>query len=184
MLSERIARRYVRALFAQAAEEGLVDRIRPELAELQQLYREHTGLRNTLRDPHLPLEGKRDLLLKLLGEGIPPLLQRFIELLVQKRRLGVLHWAGDLFAELQDEAAGLRQARVVSAMPLTDEQQERLRTTLSRLLGLQIVLTAVVDPAVIGGIMVKVGDLVIDGSIRSRLQGLMTQLRRYRTGPE
>ena len=179
MLSERIARRYVRALFALAAEEGLVDKIGPELAELQQLYREHTGLRNALRDLRLPLEGKRDLLLRLLGDGVPPLLQRFIELLVQKRRLEVLHWAGNLFAELQDEAAGLRHACVVSALPLTDEQRERLRATLSHLLGLQIVLSARVDPAVIGGIMVKVGDLVIDGTIRNRLQGLMIQLRRH-----
>lgn len=176
MISERIARRYVRALFGLAGETGVANRIAPELRELQALYRSHSGLRNSMADPRLPQAKKREILRQLLGPDVPRLLIRFIDLLVNKRRLEVLHYAGDLFAQLQDEAAGIRHGHVVSALPLTESQRERLTGTLSRLLDLRVVLTEQVDPMVIGGVMVKVGDLLIDGTIRSRLRGVLGEL--------
>lgn len=181
MISERIARRYVRALFGLAREAGLADQIAPELRGLQELYRSHSGLRNTLADPRLPQVKKREILRQVLGPQELPLLERFIGLLVDKRRLEVLHFAGDIFAELQDEAAGVRHASVVSALPLTDSQRGRLIETLSRLLQLQIVVTERVDANVIGGVSVKVGDLLIDGTIRSRLQGLLDEVSHTET---
>jgi len=176
MISERIARRYVKALFGLAVQTAAADAVGRELADLQGLYRASPDLRNALGNPRLPAAKKRDVLLRLLGEGPPPLLARFIDLLLDKRRLAVLHWAGSVFAELQDEAAGIRRGRVISALPLSEPQQERLKSALAQMLGVTVVLTAQVDPAVIGGVAVQVGDLMIDGTILQRLRGLQEQL--------
>jgi F-type H+-transporting ATPase subunit delta len=178
MISERIARRYVKALFGLAAETGQVEAVGALLGSLQNIYREHTTLRNALADPRLAPDRKQALLLRLTGPGTPPVLARFIELLVEKRRLPVLQMAGSIFARLRDEAAGIRQATVLSALPLGEAQQQRLQAALSELLGLQVVLTARVEPSVVGGLQVQVDDLLIDGSLRGRLQGLRQQFRR------
>ena len=178
MTSERVARRYVGALFGLASEAGLADEIGATLHELEHMVRLHLKLRNALSDPRLVPDKKHALLLRLMGPHTPPLLTRFMDLLIQKHRLELLQHAGTIFAHLQDEAAGIRQAHVLSALPLSEPQQFRLQEALSSLLGLKIVLTTVVDPAVIGGISVKVGDLLIDGSVRGRLQGLRQEFQR------
>lgn len=181
MTSERVARRYVKALFDLANEAGQADAVGVMLHDLQQLYHVHLKLRNALSDPRLPQDRKEALLLRLMGPEAPPVLQRFAALLADKHRLGVLQHAGTIFARLQDEAAGISQAEVRSALPLSEDQQFRLQEALSGLLGLEVVLTTQVDPAVIGGIAVKVGDLLIDGSVRGRLQGLLQEFRRTET---
>ncbi|MBU0608209.1 MAG: ATP synthase F1 subunit delta [Armatimonadetes bacterium] len=181
MISERIARRYVRALFDLAHEANQADEVGASLHDLQQIYHLHTKLRNALADPRLAPEKKRSLLRRLMGHHAPDLLLRFIDLLIEKHRLQVLHYAGTIFARLQDEAAGIQQAVVHTPLPLSEDQQFRLQDTLSNLLGLQIVLTTIVDPRVIGGICVRVGDLMIDGSIRGRLQGLLEEYLRTKT---
>jgi len=181
MISERVARRYVKALFDLALEAGQADVVGPVLHDLQQLYHVHLKLRNALNDPRLAQDKKRALLLRLMGPDAPPLLQRFAALLAEKHRLGVLQHAGTIFARLQDEAAGIRHAEVRSALPLSEDQQFRLQDALSGLLGLTVVLTTQVDPAVIGGVSVKAGDMLIDGSIRGRLQGLLHEFHRTET---
>ena len=181
MISERIARRYVAALFGLAHEAGVADQVGVTLHEVQQMYRLHARLRNALSDPRLPHDKKRAVLLRLMGPDAPPLLARFADLLIEKHRLGVLHHAGTIFARLQDEAAGIRHAEVRSALPLSDEQHLRLQEALSDLLGLRIVLSARVDPAVIAGVSVRVGDLLIDGSVRGRLEGLRQEFQRTET---
>jgi F-type H+-transporting ATPase subunit delta len=181
MLGERVARRYVTALFDLANAAGQTDEIGALLHDLQQIYHLHAKLRNALADPRLSPAKKRSLLLALMGPHTPPLLERFADLLIEKHRLQVLHYAGVIFAQLQDEAAGIRHAVVRSALPLSEDQQFRLQDVLSKLLELQVVLTTQVDPTVIGGISVKVGDLLIDGSIQGRLQGLLGEFRRTET---
>jgi len=181
MLSERIARRYVKALFDLASAAGQADEVGAILHDLEQVYHLHTKLRNALADPRLLPARKRNLLLALMGPHTPPLLARFADLLIEKHRLPVLRYAGTIFARLQDEAAGIRHAVVRSARPLSEDQQFRLQDVLSSLLDLQVVLTTQVDPDVIGGVSVKVGDLLIDGSIRGRLQGLLEEFRRTET---
>jgi F-type H+-transporting ATPase subunit delta len=172
MISERIARRYVRALFGLAAQAAAAEALAGELADLQALYRASPDLQHVLGDPRLPAERKRGLLLHLIGEEAAPLLGRFLDLLLVKRRLDVLHYVGTIFAELQDEAAGIRRARVLSAAPLTDAHLARLRDALATMLDAQIVVSAQTDPDLIGGLHVRIGDLQIDGTIARRLDDI------------
>lgn len=178
MISETVTRRYVKALFQAAAARGQSGALAPLLSGLQELWLERGDLRAALLSPRLPLERKRALLLRLVGGEAPELMQRFLVLLLEKRRIEVLTAAGTVYAELEDEANGVRHAQVTSAMELTPDQERRLAETLSRTLEAQIVLTPKVDPAVIGGLMVRVGDVLIDGTVRARLRAVRERLGR------
>lgn len=172
MISESVARRYIKSLFEVAREEKQADALAPVLQGLQSLYLERADLRAVLMNPRLPDARKRAVLLGLVGDNPPELLQRFLDLLLAKRRIDVLRYAGLVYQELLDEAAGVRHAQVVAAFPLDQAQERQLGEVLSRKLGATVTVESRVDPAVIGGLMVKVGDLLIDGTIRRRLEQL------------
>ncbi|MEN6304143.1 MAG: ATP synthase F1 subunit delta [Armatimonadia bacterium] len=176
MISETVTRRYVKALFEAAQATGQVAALAPYLTGLQDLWLSRDDLRATMLSPRLPVDKKRSVLMRLIGDGAPTLMQRFLGLLLDKRRIEVLAASGTIYDELQDEAAGVRHAHVVSAVPLSADQQQRLTETLSESLQAQIVVSSAVDPAVIGGLRVRVGDVLIDGTIRNRLEGLRKQL--------
>lgn len=172
MISEHIARRYVKALFEAAQSTGDAAALSPLLQQLQELFRDHQDLRTALTNPQLPDQKKRSLLAQVVGGDIPPLLQRFLTLLLAKRRLDVLEAAGTVYKELLDETAGVRHGQVITALPLSPDHQQRLTEALSRKFGGQVVLETVIDPAVIGGVAVRVGDVLIDGTLQRRLADL------------
>lgn len=170
MISESVARRYVKALFGVATDSGQAAALAPLLADLEALFRSHDGLRAALTNPRLPEVKKRAVLVQLLGGQTPDLLERFLTLLLAKRRIEVLRFAGSLYRELSEEAAGIRHARVTSALPLSAAQEQALAAVLARQLDCRITIQTQVDPEVIGGVAVKIGDLLIDGTIRRRLE--------------
>lgn len=176
MIRERVTRRYVSALFEAAQQKGETASVAAALKEFQQLYNEYLPLRNVLANPRLPQEKKRAILHKLAGPQAPPLLLAFLDLLLEKRRWAVLEQAGSIFARLQDEAARIRRVRVVSARPLSEKKQQQLREALTELFGGTIILEPHVDPNVLGGLAIKVGDTLWDGTLRSRLEGVREHL--------
>lgn len=178
MISESVARRYVKALFQAAREDGQADALAPLLQGLQGLYHGNDALRAALTNPRLTDAVKRAVVLRLVGDNPPLLLPRFVDLLLAKRRIEVLRHAGSIYQKLLDQAAGVCHAQVVAAFPLGPEQEQQLAALLSRQLGASVTIESRVDPAVIGGLSVKVGDLLIDGTIRRRLE----QLRERVTG--
>lgn len=176
MIRETVAKRYVKALFGAASDSGEAETLASTLTGLQGLFQSNKDLRSALVNPRLPDERKRAVLLRLAGEDAPVLLQRFLTLLLAKRRIEVLGLAGSLYTQLVEAAAGVRHASVVTALPLTADQEQRLVDTLAKQFGCQITLQSSVDPAIIGGVAVKVGDILIDGSIRHRLEQLREQV--------
>jgi len=110
--------------------------------------------------------------------GIGPKQMNFLRLLRQKSRLGLGSSIASFFRELLDEERGIVRAEVTSATPLDDDQRQRLLDKLSRDTGKQVALEARVDPSILGGIIVRIGDRMVDGSTRNRLRSLRTQLER------
>jgi F-type H+-transporting ATPase subunit delta len=163
-------RGYAQALLAIAETEGVLDRVQNELYAFATSVERHPELREALTDVSLPDERKRAVIGELLGSRAHPLTTTLVGFLVdagQARRIGAIA------EELAKEAARRSErtlAEVRTAVPLSDAKQKLLADALTRATGHAVELKVVVDPAVIGGVVARVGDQVFDGSVASRLE--------------
>ena len=169
--------RYAKALFQLADEVDSRDAIGAALTDLVALLASHPGLRNSLFRPLHPAAQRRAVL-EAIAQSLdfPPIFANFCRFLIDQRRIAEMTAIRDEYEWLVEEAAGRRHGAVTTAAPLSDSQLERLRGALSRRLACQVELSARVDPSLLGGMTARVGHLVIDGSLRSRLAQLRVEL--------
>ncbi len=172
----KVAKRYASALFAAARKLGKNDSIEDDLSALNQLWRQVPALRQTLESPLVPGERKHSLIDKALAKEIDPLSCSFLHLLVDKRREDLLPAVGEEYLRQADELKGLLRAHATVAAPLDHTQQTSLVAGLASRTGKLIELTVEVDPSVIGGVVVRMLDTVIDGSVRGALDRLQEQM--------
>ncbi len=168
------ARRHAQAVFQIALERGELDLWQRDLERIATAI-EDPVLYPLLESPKIPFSEKARILGQQL-EGITPLAMNLARLLVAKRRLGI---AGDIAVEYQsllDEHRGIAHAEVATAVPVDEEVKDKLAHRLGHLVGREVVITTSVDPSLIGGLVARVGDKLIDGSIRSRLLSLRESL--------
>ena len=168
----------VQAAFLVAEADGSLDEVEDELFRFSRIIARDPELRAVLTDRGLPNDRKTALLTGLLGDRARPETLRLVSSLVSAPRGRTLE---DGLAEYARLAAEIRErsvARVTSAVRLTDAQEERLAAALARTLGRQVQLQVDVDPAVLGGVLVRVGDEVIDGTTRHHLRAARVALTR------
>lgn len=176
MRDRRLATRYAGALVASAGRDGDLAAVAESYAAVRELLAQRPDLTAFLEGPQVSEDEKRGLLRTLLGGRIEPLLLNFFLLLIDKNRIEHLDAIGQEFARLVEFAQGLRRAVVTTAVPLPADLEGALAKRLEALTGARIVLEKRVDPAVIGGVAVVVGDSVIDGTVRASLQHLRVRL--------
>jgi F-type H+-transporting ATPase subunit delta len=179
MRSSAAARRYARALFSIARDDGSVASVRSELDAMGGLLEETPELHRTLFRPLHPVKQRRAVLRSLCERsGTSATVRNFLVYLIDQRRLVDFYAIRGEFGRLADEQAGRVKASVVAASELPAEQRERLRAALARRTGREIDLEVEVDPELIGGVIAKVGGVVIDGSLRRQLSQLRDTLTR------
>jgi F-type H+-transporting ATPase subunit delta len=179
MHSTAAARRYARALFSLAGEEVRVGAVRDELAALRRVFNENADLHHAIFRPLHPAAERRAVLGALSASlGSSRTVTNFLRLLVDRRRLIDFDAICEEFGRLADVAAGRVRAAVVSAIPLREEQRERLRRALAARTGKQVELAESVDPSLLGGVVANVGGVVFDGSLRTQLAQLHGSLTR------
>jgi F-type H+-transporting ATPase subunit delta len=172
-----LARPYARAVFQLAQESGSFERWSQRLAIGAAALR-NEQVRQLLDDPRRTPAAQVELLVALCGEPGAPDLANFFRLLADNGRLGVLPEIAAAYETLRDEAEGRIEVEVRSAEPISDTVRASLKSALERRLERAVELENVIDPSLIGGAIIRAGDLVIDGSVRGRLQGLATALKR------
>jgi F-type H+-transporting ATPase subunit delta len=168
------ARRYAQAVFQIAIENETVGKWRSELATIAATLTD-PQLQPILEDPKVRLNDKANLTIKCLPE-ISQLGQNLANLLVAKRALGVVDRIADEFNRMADAHEGLEHALVTTAIDLDDTDRERLSSHLSVLTGKRVTLETNVDPDIIGGFVARIGDKLLDGSTRARLEALKKRL--------
>jgi F-type H+-transporting ATPase subunit delta len=170
------ARRHAQAAFQIALEQNELDRWRGDLEQISEAMKEPL-LFAFLESPKIHFDEKTRILSQRL-EGINPLAMNLAFLLVAKGRLGIVEEIVLEYGRLLDEYRGIAHAEVATAVPLDPEEKDRLTHRLSDMVSKEIVLTTRVDRAIIGGLVARVGDKLIDGSTKSRLLALRESLIR------
>ncbi len=167
---------YARALFEMAQAEGVISRVEEELFRLRELLKNNSDLLEFLKDPNVRHEGKRKALSDLFQGRVHPLvLNALITLSDQDRAGRVLQ----VIEEFSASAAGATQkvsGEITTAIPLDNATLNRLATELSRITGKSVQLFQKVDPLILGGAIIKVGEQIIDGSLRRKLDQIKERL--------
>ena len=173
-----IARRYARALFEIGVASGdTFERFGQELDELTALYRSSPELRHTMENPVFKQTEKQEVMKRLLPRVAPSEpVQRFVLLLLERRRIALLPTIARAYRAMADNRAGRVRATVTSAVPLGAAELDRVRGALEQRTGRKVVAETHVDPELIGGVVARVGDLVLDGSVRTQLDELRRRL--------
>lgn len=177
MADFQAGKRYAQAAFALAVEQDSVPQWRADLADVAAVLAE-SQLAPVFDDGRVALERKLALVDRALA--VQPLALNLAKLLVSKGRAADARAVSDAFGRLADEREGIAYANVTTAVPLTGEQLTAIETQLGRSTGKRIRAQASVDPALIGGMVARIGDQIIDGSVRTRLSELRRELHRAR----
>ena len=175
MSSERIEG-YAAALFEVARAEGTLDDVEDELFRFARSYESSDELRNSLTDELIPAARRQAIVEDLLGDKATPTTVQLISMVVGSGRARDLPAIVDRLVERAAQAKRLAVAEVRVAVPLTDDQQDRLKAAIANATDKDVTLKVVVDPSVIGGLVATVGDTVIDGTVRTRLDQLKSRL--------
>ncbi len=169
------AGRYARAVFEIALEKNELEKWQADLEKAAGVMADATFLA-AMESPKIKLENKARLLSERLGD-IGPLARNFLLLLVSRNAIGLLGQIAAAYRRLVDAYHGVEEAEVVTAVPLEEEEKNKLAEKLSALVGSRVVVKPQIDPAVLGGVVARVGGKLLDGSTRSRLTALKKELR-------
>lgn len=178
MLKQAVARRYATALFELAQEKGLVDQVDRELEAVVAIVEAHRRLQAVIHDVLIGAEVKQSLFRRLFADKVSPLVLHFLLLLARKRRESSLGDVRRAFVDLANQARGLVEVEVRSAVPLGDDVITSLEGRLVSRLGKRVKFSTQVAPELVGGLVVRVGDQLMDGSVKTRLQRMKQRLIR------
>jgi F-type H+-transporting ATPase subunit delta len=167
---------YARALFEIARAEGTLDEVEDELFRFARSFEASDELRSALTDEMIPAAKRQAIVEDLLGGKATGTTTQLVSMVVGSGRGRDLPAIIDKLVARAANSKHLEVAEVRSAVPLTDDQQARLKAALANATGKQVNLKVIVDPSVLGGLVATVGDTVIDGTVRTRVEQLKSRL--------
>lgn len=174
-----VARRYAKALLLIGKEDGQAELYREQLGEFASLISANKQLEQTFTNPLYDTAGRKRVLLSVIElVGPSDVVKAFILLLFDKGRIGLLQSINDFYQKLADELKGVAFASLASATELSSDAIEKIRESLSKVTGKEVKLEVKQDPELIGGIVTRIGDLVLDGSVRTQLLNMRESLKR------
>ena len=179
MKNLKIARRYAKALLIIGKEDDKAESYKEELGRFSDLIASQKELEQAITNPLYDVGGRKKVLQAVIDKlSISKVMSSFLLLLFDKGRFGYLSDINEFYKKLADELKGIVRASLVSATELSSETVDKIRTTLSKKTGKDIILEVEQDPSLIGGIVSRIGDLVLDGSIKTQLLNMRESLKR------
>jgi F-type H+-transporting ATPase subunit delta len=172
-----VARRYAQALLELGVEQGNLDKLVDELSTIAGAWETSPELRNALENPLVSHAAKKAVMTELSEQiGSAPTTRNVLLLLVDRRRTKTLPYLARTLRELADARKGVLRAEVTTAAPLGESYYTRLQAQLEKMTGKRVVVDRVTDPSLIAGVVTRIGDRILDGSLRTRLQSLKDAL--------
>lgn len=175
MLNGALARRYAQALYEIGSQKDL-KQIEAELQELTGLIQDNAEVAHLLYHPHIPLTEKKLLMDKLTSGDLSETVRHFLYLLIDRRRQNLLPDIQQEFGLFVDKARNIIEARVASATPLSTSQEKHLQKELARISGKDVRMVKEIRPELIGGVLVQIGDQVMDGTVAHKLSQIRLSL--------
>jgi F-type H+-transporting ATPase subunit delta len=177
MATDELIKGYAEGLFNVVQAEGDLERVEDELYRFGKLLESNHELKQALAEPKVERSQRVKVLEELLGDKVSPHTLGLVTFVVAQERGRQLPQILEELSELAAEARSSVVAEVRSATPLDDRQQKALAKALGEATGKKVEIKVLVDPSIIGGIVAKIGDTVIDGSVKSRLEQLKEQVK-------
>ena len=171
-----IANRYAEALFQLSEEENITKEIYNELHDVVEVIKNNKELDNVLKSPLVAKNEKTQLIEALFNNKINNDLKNFLKILVEKGRISSLKSIELTFKELLNDKHNIIEGTVISAIALTEKQVKELEEKLSKKYNKNVTLENEVDQSILGGVLVRLGNTQIDGSVRTRLNNIKDQL--------
>ena len=176
MIASKLALRYAEALYQLASEKQALDNVESELALIEKALADYSDLATLLYHPQMPVAAKKETINKVFGPQVSEYVRNFLLLLVDKRREAALPAIIKEFTVLANQARNIAEAEVTTAAPLSEGEKAALAAKLSGVTGKNIVLRTRVDERLMGGVVVQLGDKLIDGSVVRQLASLKAAL--------
>ncbi|NJB68186.1 F-type H+-transporting ATPase subunit delta [Desulfobaculum xiamenense] len=181
MIANIVARRYARALFTIGQQKGAseIETYGKDLAGFSAVLESNPDLLRIFRNPIFSIDEKKAIVEKILSKLDPnPTVRNFLFLLADKGRLSILPDIEAYFGVLLDDARGVVRGELVTATPLEQARQDEVLKQLAEQLGKELVLDFATDAGILGGVVLKVGDKILDASLRAQLHGMKEQIKR------
>lgn len=175
MSEEQVARVYAQALFDAAKEGDVVEKVRRELGDFVAALAASAALRNVLADPHVETAAKHRVLSEVTRGG-QPLLANVLQLMLERGRFAAVPEVRQAYDALATAEEGVVKVEVVSAAELTPETEKKIAARVQEATGRRVELARRVDPAILGGLVLRVGDVIVDGSVKARIRQLRRRL--------
>ncbi len=173
MIGSKVSKRYAKALFSLGQEDGNFEQYGRELFEFVEFFQDNEDFRKVVSNPIFALEDRKKILEIVLDRSnFSGLMNNFLHLLLDKNRIEAIEAIANHYSGLTDAVSGVARAEIITAMPLKNEVLAGIEKSLEGLTSKKIKTKIREDKDLIGGIVVRIGDLVLDGSVRAQLEGL------------
>ncbi|UCF82885.1 MAG: ATP synthase F1 subunit delta [Desulfobacteraceae bacterium] len=179
MIGSRISRRYAKALLSLGQEDGHYEEYGKNLNEFASFCSINSEFFQVVSNQIFSVEDRKRVLESALGKStFSDVVKNFLRLLLDKNRIGVIKEITDYYSRLTDELSNIIRADIITARPLKTEALKRLKKALKGLTSKDVRTEVKEDKSLIGGLIAKIGDLVLDGSVKAQLEGLRESLKR------
>lgn len=176
MTDLRVASRYAKSLLDLALEKGMLDEVYQDMAMFSNICRKNQDFVLMLKNPIINHDKKKAILYTLFKGKVNAATMAIFDVIVRKNREAFLPAIASEFANMYRQHKGIDNVTITTTFPLTQDLREKFKKAITEKTGKKVELTEKVDPSLIGGFIVKIGDRQMDNSIRSKLKSLMQEL--------
>ncbi|MFO0792931.1 MAG: ATP synthase F1 subunit delta [Candidatus Brocadiaceae bacterium] len=181
MLDNSVAITFINALLDIALKKGQFEQVEKDLDVFCGIITKHDNLKKILLHPSISRDNKKDLIKRVFGKSVSGLMVNFLNLLVDRRREGIMEFIPEVYKPAVDDKRGVIKAKIQMVIPLTGERLDNFKKKLNKLTGKTVKVEVIQNPEILGGMIIEIGNMMIDGSVASRLKNLKTRLLSLRT---
>lgn len=179
-MSDVIAKRYAHALYEVAQERNTVDAVEAQLLLISETVKLSKDLDAMLQSPRIKSEDKKAVLEQIFKDDVNPEVINVLKVIVDRKRETIVSHLAEEFTAIANEARGIADMYVTTAIPLTQEEEAKLADTFGKVVNKQLRVHSITDPKVIGGVLVRIGNRVYDGTLAGKLNRFHQELKASR----